>query len=96
LSNITNKEIQEEINKITKLQFAEAIKAFNSMESIRLILINIRICVSKLGNSPDVLALSETANIIEKAIIELEDSSKGIKDSSKLIGNLINQLNLED
>lgn len=76
---------------MTKVLWEGAVRAHGQLEQLRLILINIKIATAKLQGNPEGQALQATADIIERAIIELEGSTKVVRDVSKVIAKLIKE-----
>jgi hypothetical protein len=93
---MTNKEIQSQINEISKDIYNGTQLAFSQLEVIRLICLNIKISVGKIGDNPEVRALSTIGDIITESIDKIEEYTKGGRDASKQIAQLLEQLNLEE
>lgn len=91
-----NKEIQQQINEISKDIFSDMQLSFNQLEQIKLICLNIKISVGKIYDNPESKALSAIGDIITEAVNDIERYTKKGRDASKQIGQLINQLNVEE
>lgn len=89
-----NKEIQQQVNEISKEIFKGTQLAFRDLEKIKLICLNIKISVGKLGDNPEARVLSEIGDIITEAVNKIEEYTNGGKEASKQIGQLINKLEL--
>lgn len=88
---ITKEQI-DEINEISKEIFKGTQLAFSDLEKIKLICINIKISVGKLGDNPEARALSTIGDIITEAVDKIEEYTKKGRDASKQIGKIINNV----
>lgn len=89
-----NKEIQQQINNITKQLSKGNRIVFRDLETIKLICINVKISVAKLGDNPEAKALSEIGDIITEAVNKIEEYTNKGEEIYKQIEQLINQLQL--
>lgn len=79
--------MNKQIDELTKKLFDGSTKAFDELKRLEMIIINIKIATAKI-NHPEARALSKTGDIIEQALIGLEDSTKNVRDISKEIARL--------
>jgi predicted neutral ceramidase superfamily lipid hydrolase len=93
---MTNKEIQSQVNEITKEIYQGTQLAFKDLEELKRITYNVKIEVSRLGNTESGRVLSKIGDIIAEAVDKIETYTKGGRDASKQIAQLINQLNTEE
>ena len=80
--------MNKRIDELTKELFTRSTEAFSEIRKLEMLIINIKISTAKMGNNPEDRALAATGDIIEKALIELESSTKSVRDSAKEIGKL--------
>ena len=65
---MNNKEIKNELDKLSLNLFNGTQNAFYELETIKRICMNIKISVAHLGNSPDTRALSQIGDIIIESV----------------------------
>lgn len=78
---------REKIDELTKRLFNGATSAFADLKKIELILLNLKIETNRI-DSPNARALARAGEIIEEAVVGLEDSTKAVRDMAKEIGRL--------
>lgn len=92
MNKLNNKDIKDQINQISKDIYNNTQSAFSDLEKIKLICINIKISVGKLGDNPEARALSTIGDIITESVNKIEAYTMDIKESSKRIGNIISEV----
>lgn len=79
--------MNERIDKLTKDIWNEDVKVFNSTESLRKLLINLKIITANLPNENkgEIRAFGE---FLEDSIVKLQESTKKIKELTKEIAKI--------
>lgn len=80
--------MNERIDYLSKALWSGSIETFQEVETIRLILLNMKITVAKMSSNPDARALDRVSDIIEEAILKLEKRTLEVRDVAKEIGKL--------
>jgi hypothetical protein len=94
--SLSNKEIQSQINEISKGIFNGAVNIYENLEQLKMIVFNLKLTCARIPETPDTRALSKISDIMKESIDKMELDTQIGKNASKHIGQLINQLNLEE
>lgn len=78
--------MNQRIDELSKLLWNGSDKAFQDLEQLRVIVINLKITLAHLQDNPDVRALNQVATIIESSIKNLEQITYSVKEIAKEIG----------
>ena len=79
---------QARINELTIGLFDGATKAYDDLERLKMLTINIRISVARMADNPDARALAQVADIFAESIENLEENTKVVREGAKEIGRL--------
>lgn len=73
------------INELTQKLQKGAVKSYNDLEQLRIIVLNLKITLAHLSNTPETRALNQIASIIENSIRNLENITHQVKEIAKEI-----------
>jgi len=75
--------MNQRIDELTKTLWNGAVKSFQDLEQLRIIILNLKITLAHLQDNPEIRALNQIATIIEDAVKNLENTTYQAKEIAK-------------